>query len=189
MASSPPDTPSSNPLKNFLGGINSHFRMKTQQPVFAPPEVRLKIERGNGFAKNLMRLCNKTMIGLNRIHISRGKLFAGFVGMALGYCCSEGEEAFVEFHRNYRPAIKSTLIQQVLRREEVKKALNATLLQNVYTNPEIQYSLHEVLDWKAIRPQMDSLFRLSKEALLAALRDPKTLHSLSMATAQAVTVN
>jgi hypothetical protein len=59
----------------------------------------------------------------------------------------------------------------------------------VYTNREVQYSLHEVLDWKAIRPQMGSLFLLSKEGLLAALEDPHTLSGISKATAEAVTTN
>lgn len=53
--------------------------------------MRLKIERSNGLAKNFMRLCNKTMIGLNRMQISWSKLFAGFMGMGLGWLCSQVE--------------------------------------------------------------------------------------------------
>jgi hypothetical protein len=59
----------------------------------------------------------------------------------------------------------------VLRSEEIKDTLNKNLLENVYKNKDIQYSLHEVLDWKAIRPQQSNLFQLSKEAIIKALND------------------
>jgi hypothetical protein len=90
--------------------------------------VRLKIERGNGFAKNFLRLCNKTMLGMNHIHISRGKVFAGFAGMLLGLAVSECEDAVVAFRHSYRPAIKSALILHVLRSQETKDSLNRSLL-------------------------------------------------------------
>jgi hypothetical protein len=117
-----------NALKNFLSGLNAHLRTKSQQPVFAPEEVRLKIVRGNGFAKNLMRLCNKTMIGVNRIHISRGKVFAGLAGIGLGLLYSECDDALLSFFSSYQPALKEAIIKNVLQSSEVKEALNRTLL-------------------------------------------------------------
>lgn len=78
-----------NILKKWLASANAHFRAKEELLAFKPDPLNLKIDRSNGFAKNLIRLANKTLIGLNRIHLSRWKLFAGVSGLALGYFCSE----------------------------------------------------------------------------------------------------
>lgn len=59
----------------------------------------------------------------------------------------------------------------------------------MYTNPEIQYSLHEILDWKAIRPQMGQLFLLSREGLLGALNDKTLVSKLSTTASHAISAN
>lgn len=58
-----------------------------------------------------------------------------------------------------------------------------SLLENVFTNKDVQYSLHELLDWKAIRPQQAALFSLSKQAILRALSDDQLRTSCAVALA------
>ena len=76
-------------LKKWLSNANAHFRAKEELLAYKPNPLNLKVDRSNGFAKNLLRLANKTLIGLNRIHLSPWKLFAGLSGLALGYACSQ----------------------------------------------------------------------------------------------------
>lgn len=47
----------------------------------------------------------------------------------------------------------------------------------------MQYSLHELLDWKAIRPQQAALFSLSKQAILRALSDDQLRTNCAVALA------
>lgn len=58
-----------------------------------------------------------------------------------------------------------------------------SLLENVFTNKDVQYSLHELLDWKAIRPQQAALFSLSKQAILRALSDDQLRTNCAVALA------
>lgn len=64
-----------------------------------------------------MRLANKTMIGINKIHISRGNLFASISGMLAGYLWSEMEDVLLNVKRNYESETKKAIITQVLQNQ------------------------------------------------------------------------
>jgi len=100
-----------------------------------------------------MRLTNKTLIGVNQIHINRREWIAGFLGLGLGYIFSQADDFMSDLLRSYKPVIKEGLIQEILRNSIIKEKLNEGLLDNVYKNSDIQYTLHQLLIWKAIRPQ------------------------------------
>lgn len=61
------------------------------------------------------------------------------------------------------------MIEQILHNQGIKDKLCETLLQNVYTNPDIQYTLHQLLLVKAIHPQEEQLFNISKNGLIYLL--------------------
>lgn len=83
----------------------------------------------------------------------------------------------------YRPLVKEAVIHGVLHNPDIKKSLMNSLLENVFTNKDVQYSLHELLDWKAIRPQQAALFSLSKHAIIRALSDDQLRTSCAVALA------
>lgn len=172
-----------NAVKRWLGGVNARLRERAERERFVGGEDSLKLDRHHGIAKNFLRLTNKTLIGLNRLHINRWEWAAGLMGMAVGWACAVTDDFVVEVRSEHEGVIKAALVQHILRSQPIKDKLNEALLHNVYTNPDLQYTLHQLLTANAIRPQQLPLQRLSTQALLALLRSPSLRQHLALQAA------
>ena len=76
-----------------------------------------------------------------------------------------------------------------MKNQSIKDKLNENLLHNVYSNPDIQYKLHEVLMEKAIKPQQQELFSISKRALIEALKGQEVIKKGNQEAAKGILEN
>lgn len=163
------DTQNQNFVHRGLVKANAYFRKKNAEKDYIIDPENHKIVRHNGIVKNFLRLTNKTFIGMSKIKVNKTAIFSCFLGLGLGYLCSELDEKMSIILQTYQPLINEALIKEVLRNQDLKSKLNEALVENVYTSPDIQYKLTQVLINEAIKPQQEDLFLLSKKGIIEAL--------------------
>lgn len=90
--------------------MNSHFRLKQTSNNYTVNPENHRLDAKLGIAKNFMRLTNKALIGMNKIHFNRLAFFSGFFGLLCGYLCAEADNNIQILLSNYQQAIKQGLI-------------------------------------------------------------------------------
>ena len=85
---------------------NQHYKDKENSIRYEIDPANHVINRKDGTVKNLLRLTNKTMIGINNTKVNKLAICMSLAGLGLGYVLAEIDDGITYFKQNYRKVIR-----------------------------------------------------------------------------------